>query len=251
MKLEHEEAIIRAALSTIETPGYDIEAGVERQREAQHVPVRHRLPRTVLIAACLALALAVGAAAVLGVSANWGYFFSPIPTAAVTTLGVSQTAGDYTLTLEDAVVDDNGALLLLALTRADGEEIDPRANFNTLTMHSKLMTEGEDFSATSGFQGRRLSEDGRTLYLVFEARNDHLLPGETILDKKLIFHTDGVAVQLWDPAEYSGGRELSVSLAPLAEAELSAVEGQWDKEPEDRDAMARRIADQNTGSGAR
>lgn len=245
MKLDREEALIRAALEGVETPACDLETGVLRRVDRPPARPVRRLPRAALVAACLALALAVGAAALVGISAHWSYFFTPIPENAVTTVGVSQTVGDYTLTLEDAVVDDNGALLLLALTRADGGEIDPNANFNTFTMHAELNVEGERYSGSSGLQGHRVSEDGKTIYMVFEARDDHVMPGQTILDKKLVFRTDGVAVQLWDPAEYSGGRELKVSLAPLAEAAIPTVEGQWETEPEDRDTMGQRIGAQN------
>lgn len=244
MRRTPEEEAIFAALSGVETPEYDIEAAVRRQREA---PQRARRPRrAVMAAACLAVLALAACAAAAGMSGNWARFFSNrLPGQAVTTVGVSRTAGEYTLILEDAVVDDSGALLLLALSRTDGGEIDPAAGFNTFTMWSRLLADGDDFGGSSGFQGRERSEDGRTLYLAYEARDEHMLPGESVLDRSLTFQADGVAVELWDPAEYSDGRELKVSLAPLARAAVSQVEGQWDKEPEGREAMAERIAGQN------
>lgn len=77
--------------------------------------------------------LTIGAAAV-GFSGAWRYFVPSLPQNAVQTVGASQTSGDYTLTVEEAVVDDSNFMLLLALTRADGEPIDPEASLTTNSM---------------------------------------------------------------------------------------------------------------------
>lgn len=61
----------------------------------------------------------VGAFAV-ELTVGWESFLGRIPREAVTDVGVSAVTGDYTLTLQEAIVDDSGAAFLLALTRNDG-----------------------------------------------------------------------------------------------------------------------------------
>ena len=79
-------------------------------------PVRRIRPvRPLAAAAVLCALLTIGAAAV-GFSGAWRYFVPSLPQNAVQTVGASQTSGDYTLTVEEAVVDDSNFMLLLALT---------------------------------------------------------------------------------------------------------------------------------------
>ena len=138
--------------------------------------------RMAAVAACLVVLLgaAVGAA---GFHEAWRYFFPGVPERAVTEVDVSQTNGDYTLTVEDAVADDTGMLLLLSLTRTDGAEIDPDLQLGggSQTVAPFLMLDGEEVHFGGGVVEQTLSGDGKTLYLVYEATSSgHRLSGKTI-----------------------------------------------------------------------
>ncbi len=226
MRYTGDEALIFEALSQVETPEYDIAAAVTRRRISQARPRLHPFRRGVVFAAAgAALALSVGAAAVAGVNGMWGAFFGSVPSNAVSAVGVSQTAGDYTLTVEDAIVDENSALLLLSLCRADGEAIDPRARLRTNTLDVELLADaGESQTGSSGFTGPRLSEDGRTLYFCYEHRRDE--PTYGLLGQALTFTADGVGIRLSYPdghLDVQGGA--AVSLAPLAEQDIPVFAG--------------------------
>lgn len=80
-----------------------------------------------------------------GLFRAWRYFVPSLPQNAVQTVGASQTSGDYTLTVEEAVVDDSNFMLLLALTRADGEPIDPEASLTTNSMDLEVTVDGHYF----------------------------------------------------------------------------------------------------------
>lgn len=129
MKRTPEEERIFRALAQIKTPEADLSAALRRAEE----PRRIRPVRPLAAAAVLCALLTIGAAAV-GFSGAWRYFVHSLPQNAVQTVGASQTSGDYTLTVEEAVVDDSNFMLLLALTRADGEPIDPEASLTTNSM---------------------------------------------------------------------------------------------------------------------
>ena len=75
--------------------------------------------RAPLVAAALTAALVVTALAV-ELTVGWENFLGHTPKEAVTSVGVSAVTGDYTLTLQESIVDKDGAALLLALTRNDG-----------------------------------------------------------------------------------------------------------------------------------
>ncbi len=238
MKREPDETLIYEALSQVETPEYDIGQAVRRARaEGQCPPVRRRLPRAALVAACLAAALAVGAAA-LGFSGNWYRFFGMVPENAVTTVGVSQTAGDYTLTIEDAMVDENGAILLLALSRADGGDIDPDASLRTNSMDATLTVDGKTFLGSSG-SASSPDQDPKKVYFCFETRN----PGtrESLLGKTMTFEADGVAVQLREPdGFYQLRAEEPTDLSPLAGGWTGTpiATNHWEKEVQETLAAA-------------
>lgn len=221
MKRNEEEARIFAALSRVETPEYDIAGAVEEAIEAGSRPQPHPLPRAALLAACLAGVLLLAAAAA-GISGAWRYFFrSELPQNAVTTVGVSQTAGGYTLTLEDVVVDDNGAMLLLALSRADGGDIDPEASLRTNSMRATLTVDGEDLGGSLSGAGAA-SEDPKKVYFCFEGRNHGIQ--ESLLGKTMTFEAEGVAVQLREPDGFYQLREKKP-------ADLSPLAGAWAGEP--------------------
>lgn len=226
MKCTGDEALIFEALSQIETPEYDIAAAVARQRTPKSRPRLRPIRRGLVFAVVgTVLALSVGAAAVAGVNGMWGAFFGPIPSNAVSTVGVSQTAGDYTLTVEDAIVDENGALLLLSLRRVDGADIDPRASLRTHTLNVQLLTDaGESSTGYSGFEDSQLSEDGKTLYYCYEQRRNEQT--YNLLNQDLTFTADGVGIRRSDPDGYPyvrGGT--AISLAPLAEQNIPIFDG--------------------------
>lgn len=221
MKHANDEALIFEALSQIETPKYDIAAAVARQRVSKTRPRLQPVRRGVVFAVVgAALALSVGAAAVAGVNGMWGAFFGPIPSNAVSTVGNSQTSGDYTLTVEDAIVDENSVLLLLSLRRTDGADIDPRAHLHTNTLGVQLRTDaGESHTGVSGFEDSQLSEDGKTLYFCYEHRRNEQT--YNLLGQTLTFTADGVGIQCSDPdgSLYVRGGT-AISLAPLAEQDI-------------------------------
>lgn len=219
MKLNSEEALIRAALSEIETPAYEIERTVRNAMRQDTAARPRHFPRAALLAAALVAVLAVGAAAV-SISGLWTRFFpNPVPSSAITTVNESQTAGGYTLTLEDAVADDNGIILLLTLSRADGGAIDPAIRLSSKSMHVKLYAGGEEFGG--GFDRLPvLSDDGKSLLFCFEARSNRLSDFVGLSGKTLTFTADGVAVPLYSPGAFGYRPEEPADLAPLAEVEV-------------------------------
>ena len=229
MKRNEEEARIFAALSRVETPEYDIAGAVEEAIGAGSHPQPHPLPRAALLAACLAGVLLLAAVAA-GISGAWRYFWgSELPQNAVTTVGTSQTAGDYTLTVEDMVADDNGVMLLLALSRADGGAIDPEASLRTNSMDARLVADGESFLGSSA-SARSPDQDPGKVYFCFETRS----PGsrESLLGKTLTLEADGVAVRLREPDGFYHLWGEPADLAPLAGAWAGEPfeTGHWEKE---------------------
>lgn len=219
MELNKEERAIRDALSQIETPTYDMEGAV-RQSMTAKAPARrpHPFPRTALLAAALAALLVIGAAAV-GISGLWARFFpNPVPQNAVTTIGVSQTSGDYTLTLEDAMVDDNGIILLLTLSRADGGKIDPKASISGRSTNVELWADGERFSAGGGLDDRVLSTDGKSLRFCYEVRNnmDPQFGRIGLAGKTLTLKASGVVSTLYSTDAFGYRPDETVDLSPLA-----------------------------------
>ena len=99
MKRTPEEERIFRALAQIKTPEADLSAALRRAEE----PRRIRPVRPLAAAAVLCALLTIGAAAV-GFSGAWRYFVHSLPQNAVQTVGASQTSGDYTLTVEEAVL---------------------------------------------------------------------------------------------------------------------------------------------------
>ena len=215
MRTPEEERIFHA-LSQITTPACDLSGVIEQA--GSHRWARLRPGRPLAVAAALCALLTIGAAAV-GISGAWRYFAPSLPQTAVETVGVSQTAGDYTLTVVDAVADDSNILLLLALSRTDGRPIDPEASLNTTSMHLNLEIEAERGAGSSGMLGRQFSQDGTTLYLLFNASYVTDQP-DTLVNQPLTLTADGVAVRLHDSdGLYHVRGDSPVSLAPLAEQE--------------------------------
>ncbi len=178
MKRTPEEERIFRALAQIKTPEADLSAALRRAEE----PRRIRPVRPLAAAAVLCALLTIGAAAV-GFSGAWRYFAPSLPQNAVQTVGASQTSGDYTLTVEEAVVDDSNFMLLLALTRADGEPIDPEASLTTNSMDLEVTVDGHYFGRATDYQ---LSPDGKTIYICYE--NTGALTETSILGKPITPH---------------------------------------------------------------
>lgn len=210
MKRTPEEERIYEALSAVKTPEAPLEAGVRARLERRE---RHNRPyfRMAVAAACLVVMLGavVGAA---GLSDAWRYFFPSVPEDAVTRVGVSQTVGDYTLTVEDAVADDTGALLLLSLTRTDGAELDPNLQLGggSPVVNPALLLDGKAVDSSGGVVEQTLSGDGKTLYLVYEAANSQ----ERLSGKTITFTVPALS----DGVE---SRQTTVSLAALADAAVA------------------------------
>ena len=237
MKRTPEEEHIFRALAQIETPEADLSAALRRAEE----PRRIRPVRPLAAAAVLCALLTIGAAAV-GFSGAWRYFVHSLPQNAVQTVGASQTSGDYTLTVEEAVVDDSNFMLLLALTRADGEPIDPEASLTTNSMDLEVTVDGHYFGRATDYQ---LSPDGKTIYICYENRGSPF--DVSVLDSPITISADGVAVQLWDEEDHflRVRSDTPVSLAPLA-----GLEGADYTDLSIRDeATAQRIVREIAGQG--
>lgn len=193
MKRTLEEDRIYQALSSIQTPAAPLEEGVRVRLEGHK---RHNRPyfRMAVAAACLTVLLgtAVGAA---GLADAWRSFFPGVPEEAVTALALSQTCGDYTLTLEDAVADDTGALFLLSLTRTDGGALDPqlRLSGGTSALAPSLLADGTPLRYGGGVVDCTLSEDGKTTYFIYEVTGAN----QSLTGKDLTFTvpvlSDGIA----------------------------------------------------------
>lgn len=243
MELNKEERLLRDALSQIETPEYDMEGAIMSTLGQKAVSRRYRLPRAVLVAAVLIAALAIGAAAV-GISGLWERFFpNPVPQNAITTIGVSQTAGDYTLTLEDAVAGNDSVLILMGLSRADGQPIDPAARLQTATMDSHLLVDGKE-SGSSGYDGETLSEDGKTLYFCYAP--EVLDKDIDLASSTLGFTADGVAIQIFSPDSFGYTPEETVDLSVFANIvvpDFSDLGEHWQRE--DHPAIGDALTDMN------
>ena len=222
MKRTPEEERIFQALSSIQTPPAPLEAGIHARLAARRTP-RRPYVRMALVCACL-LAVLGAAAAAVGLTDAWRYFFSsPIPASAVTELGLSQTKGEYTLTLEDAVAEDTGVLLLLSLTRADGGVIDPAVGLNLSSLRrapSLSLSDGTSLSLHAVSPPQQ-STDQKALYYVLQASTDDQaasLAGETLTldlfalgttpyNKTAVLSLAELSAEHWDtysPSDFSG-----------------------------------------------
>ena len=223
MERTPEEERIFRALSSIQTPDFDIEEAVRQRREQKPAPGRRPLPKAALLCACLLLALMAGAAAA-GLSGGWAWFFGGVPEGAVTTVEVSQTCGDHTLTLEEAIVDRRGAVFLLALTRADGGAVDPEAALRRNTVDFRVLVDGVWLTGSMRDEEPVLSADGKTLYFCMEFRDMGWREVRSLLDGTITFQAGGVAKA---PEEPLTG---TVDLAPLGEREVPSLERERTRE---------------------
>ena len=209
MRTPEEERIFHA-LSQMKTPEYDLSGIIEQA--GSHRRARLRPGRPLAVAAVLCTLLTIGAAAV-GISGAWRYFAPSLPQNAVETVGVSQTAGEYTLTVEEAVVDDSNIMLLLALRRADGGEFPEDTVWYNDAANLQLSVDGQQFG---GFPTSQLSADRKTLYLCYDSFGYSPID-DSLLGKPLTLTVDCVAVGVPEDDPIREGEDAPAPLAPLAE----------------------------------
>lgn len=194
-----------------------IRAQLAAQPVQQEVTSMKKKPlylRAPLIAAALTAALVVTALAVEW-TVGWESFLGRTPREAVTSVDVSAITGDYTLTLQESIVDEDGAAFLLALTRNDGGIIegDPRINGNLYYWDVKV--DGERPNMSSSSYGPIHAEDGKTVYYCVEFEGQQT---ETLQGKTITFLCDGIVDMAWSEEEIDLVRRETVSLAPMAPA---------------------------------
>lgn len=188
-------------------------ASLPIQREVvstRRKPVRLRAP---LVAAALAGVLVVTALAV-ELAVGWESFLGRTPKEAITPVGVSAVTGDYTLTLQESIVDDDGAAFLLALTRNDGGVLEGKPE----PLYWDIKIDGEFPNMSLGSQEPIFSEDRKTGYycVEFEAQGVEW-DKERLAGKTITFQCDGVADTDWTEEEIEQIRRETVSLVPLAQ----------------------------------
>lgn len=170
----------------------------------------HRLGRTFLIAAALCAALAVTALAV-ELTVGWESFLGRTPHEAATPVGVSAVTGDYTLALQEAIVDDTGAAFLLALTRNDGGAIENDPRF----LHDwDVKVDGEHFNMGYSTLPPIRSTDGKTVYYCVEFDGQEIM---SLSEKTITFQCDGISDGDWSDEEIELVRRETVSLSPLVQ----------------------------------
>ncbi len=166
--------------------------------------------RRVLLAACLAGALAVGALAA-SLSGGWAQFFGGVPEGVSTPVWVSAKSGDYTITLEETIVDQDGAAFLISLKRTDGGVLkgEPQLYGMRLDIANELASMGFDYQAPI------LSEDGTAIYYCFQFKN-YNKDIEALVGHEIIIGHQGVIDKNWTEEEFEQIKLETVSLAPLA-----------------------------------
>lgn len=193
---------IRARLAT-----QPIQQEVISKKKALHL-------RAPLVAAALTAALVVTALAV-ELTVGWENFLGHTPKEAVTSVGVSAVTGDYTLTLQESIVDKDGAALLLALTRNDGGVLEGEPNIWGNNYYATAEVEGISHTGSSSRFDPIFSEDGKTVYYCMDFERD--VGEESLAGKAITFQCDGVVDTDWSEEELAMTVE-TVSLAPLAQA---------------------------------
>ena len=169
--------------------------------------------RAPLIAAALTAALVVTTLAV-ELTVGWESFLGRTPKSAVSDVGVSAVTGNYTLTLQESIVDDDGAAFLLALTRRDGGVMEGKPEL----LYWDVEVDGEFPTMSMGSQGPIFSDDRKAAYycIEFEAQGDEW-GKENVTGKAITLLCDGVADADWTEEEIERIRRETVSLAPLAQ----------------------------------
>lgn len=174
-------------------------------------PARKGRPfRTVLIAAVVA-ALFVTVAMAVGLLGGWEAFFGKVPENVTTPVGVSTTSGDYTIALEETIVDEDGAAFLISLRRTDGGVLEGKPELYDMW----LSITGSP--ASMGFHNQKpiLSDDGTTVYCCFQFEHDNK-DVETLMGRELVISFAGIINDKWTEDENDAVRLETVSLASLA-----------------------------------
>lgn len=166
-----EEERIFDALSRVDTPAYDPTPAVMRAIR-EPAPRRRARPlrAVVALAACLLLTATAGAV-MLHLSGGWSYFLPAVeaPAGAVSPAGVSQTVEGYTLTVEDAIADPSGLLLMTSLRRTDGGVLDDTISYSSYhsNLSAEFLVDGKN-SCLGGGSNITRSEDGKTAYFLYD-----------------------------------------------------------------------------------
>jgi len=178
---------------------------------------RRRHPLRVALLAAVVAALMVTTALAVGVSGAWQRFFSGGAGGTVTQVGASAVTGDYTLTLEESIVNEDEATFLLALTRTDGGVLEGKPRIDGNILHWDVMVDGQSPNMGMTHQEPILSEDGKAVYYCLTFRNESLEAGESLIGREITFVCKGVADMNWTEEEDANIRMETISLAPMAE----------------------------------
>lgn len=187
-----------------------IQAHAPAPAERSAVPRKHRPLRMVLIAAAVA-ALLVTAALAAGLFGGWEAFFGKVPDNVTTPVGVSTTSGDYTIALEETIVDEDGAAFLLSLRRTDGGVLEGEPGLYDMW----LEIAGEPATMSFSYQDPIRSEDGTTIYQCFQFQH-YEKNIETLEGQEIVVSWKGIIDEEWTEEENQALRLETVSLAPLA-----------------------------------
>ncbi len=204
------------------------------------------LPRRMLLAACLAAALAASALAG-GWLGGWESFFGKVPDNVTTPVGVSAQSGDYTIALEETIVDEDGAAFLLSLRRTDGGVLEGEPQLSGNTLHWDIKVDGKRPHRTMTQQEPVRSEDGRSIYYCLEFQDEGVGPKETVINKEITFVCNGV-VDASQSEEFIRAKTETISLAPMAKA-APTVEQSWEElftDVEKRSENLSRLAEEMT-----
>ena len=179
---------------------------------AEREPAPRREPRVLrpaLLAAAVAALLATTALAV-GLLGGWEAFFGQVPARVAAPVGVSAASGDYAITLEETIVDQDGAAFLLSLRRADGGALEGRPE----PYGMRLEMADEDAGLYFSHQTPIYSADGKTAYYCFQFSHSSA-EVDALAGCRLALSYQGVVDSAW-PEVHRADRLETVSLAPLA-----------------------------------
>lgn len=210
MNLTPDDLRIRQALEQIETPMYDI-AGAVREQRARHsrrLPLRR--PHRMMAALVAALLLTATAAAAVQLSGGWRVLFGQgviVPAELTTQVYQTQTVGNCTVTLEDAIVTDGSVAVIYSLRYANAAALHTDT-YTTLVGATSLLLDGsEDACVSSTGTGTFDSEQPGVEYFydAFALNRD---PGDRLLTLNI-----GPASQLEHPEALDAPMDLAAVYA--------------------------------------
>lgn len=174
MKYDSDEQIIKAKLSTIKTPEYDITTEVNRKLKQKSCIINKKKPLRIAIVTCLCLMVSVGALAATVPSFN--KIISKVsPDIASILQPIEMTSEDNGIKMEvvAAYNDDEMAVIYLTMQDLIGDRID-----ESLDLYNYTLSEGVLFNS----QIIDYDEETKTATLRLQANG-----GEKINGKKLSF----------------------------------------------------------------